>query len=154
MRVFFACLLMSAIGLAACSEQAPVEQAPEPQKRKWNYERFEDAIRGSTFVTATIDANASDRGAPATQLVIRTAADGNEIWVIDNFSLIPCMSGYVLVKIGDDPEDLVSCSGRRANLDPAMIPRIQRARRVVVEFGTMDPKRPLQVTFETADLQL
>ncbi len=158
MRGFFACLLLLGAGLGACAEQAPVEQPSDPWKREWTYVRFKDAIRGTTFVTATIGSNEADGNdgkVPAALLVIKTAAGGNEISVIDNYSMVPCMSNLVLVKIDNDPVDLVSCQGAKSvDLDPAMIPRIQRASRVVVEFGSWDEKRPLQVTFETANLQL
>lgn len=157
MRGFFACLLLLGAGLGACAEQAPVEQAPDPWKREWSYERIDDAIRGSAIITAKIGSNeAFEGGSPYAELTIRTAAGGNEIWLTEA-GLGSCWSGQLLVKIGEDPVDEVPCqpsADEEIHLDPDMIPRIQRANKVVVEVYRGSDGIPQQVTFGTSNLRL
>lgn len=156
MKGVAAALLIADLGLVACADQSTL--APDPWKREWSYERIEDGIRGTTIVTAKIGSNEALPNSAETlfaSLFIRTGGeDGGRIWLTDRTGIV-CPNGRLLVKIGDDPVDEVACQmDTKAFLDPAMIPRMQRAQRVVVELATMNDGTPQQVTFNTSDLKL
>jgi hypothetical protein len=139
--------------IAVCFGLAACERKPEPIESEWSYTRTEDGIRGATIVKAlrvSVEGNAM-------MSIRQGGVDGGRVdFFLSGRPVSPiCTAGTMLLKIGSDPAEEVTCQPGAfiLSIDAAAVPRIKAANKVVLELGQSDGV-PVQATFDIVDLKM